>query len=64
MNLLQMLGLGRLFKSKLQRRLAALTHAAQEVNMISVAAMRAEWLRRTAEASRQQTVDSRLGAAR
>jgi len=73
-----MLGLGQLFSAspmqvqpdggssadKLHRRLAAIAHAAQEVNMLPSAEMRAEWLRRTAEASRQQQVDSRLRAAR
>jgi len=75
---LQMLGLGQLFNAnpmlaqpdggssagKLQRRLAALAHAAQEVNMRPVAEMRAEWLRRAAQASRQQELDPRLRAAR
>ena len=75
---LQMLGLGQLFNAnpmlaqpdggssagKLQRRLEALAHAAQEVNMRPVAEMRAEWLRRAAQASRQQELDPRLRAAR
>ena len=75
---LQMLGLGQLFNaapmlaqpnggssdSKLQRRLAAIAHAAQEANMLPVAEMRAEWLRRAAEASRHQEPDPRLLAAR
>ena len=53
---LQMLGLGRLFKSKLLRRLEALVHAAQDVDLLS----RAEWLRRAAEARRRQSTDPRL----
>jgi hypothetical protein len=75
---LQMLGLAQLFSAspmqvqpdgdpsadKLHRRLAAIAHAAQEVDMLPVTETRAEWLRRTAEASRQQEVDSRLRAAR
>lgn len=75
---LQMFGLGQLFNAtpmlaqpngassdgKLQRRLAAIAPAAQEVNVLPVAEMRAEWLRRAAQASRQQEVDPRLRAAR
>jgi hypothetical protein len=71
---LQMLGLVQLFSAspmqvqpdgsssadKLQRRLAAIAHAAQEANMLPVTETRAEWLRRTAQASRQQEVDPRL----
>lgn len=56
MRSLQMLGLGRLFKSKLQRRLEALVHAAQDVDLLP----RAEWLRRAAEASRRQRIAARL----
>ena len=74
----QMFGLGQLFSAipmlaqpdggssagKLQRRLAAIADAAQEVNMLPVAEMRAEWLRRADQASRQQELDPRLRAAR
>jgi hypothetical protein len=74
---LQMLGLGQLFNAspmqvqpdggssadKLQRRLAAIAHGAQDVDVRPVAETRAEWLRRAAEADRQQEVISRLRAA-
>lgn len=46
--------------TKLQRRLAALAHASQEVNMLPVAETRAQWLRRAAEASSRQQADPRL----
>jgi hypothetical protein len=49
---------------KLERRLAAIAQAAQEVNRRPAAETRAEWLRRAAQASRQQEVDPRLHAAR
>jgi len=73
-----MFGLGQLFNAspmlaqpdggssagKLQRRLAAIAQAAQEVNLRPVVESRAEWLRRAAQASRHQEVDPRLRAAR
>jgi hypothetical protein len=49
--------------SKLQRRLAALAYEAKELDMRPVAEIRAEWLRRAAEASRYQKVDPRLRTA-
>jgi hypothetical protein len=50
-------------ESKLERRLAAIAYEAQELDVRPVAEIRAEWLRRAAEASRQQQVDPRLRGA-
>jgi hypothetical protein len=50
--------------SKLQRRLAAIAYEAKELDMRPVAELRAEWLRRAAEAARREKVDPRLLAAR
>ena len=49
-------------RSKLQRRLALIAYETKELDMRPVAEIRAEWLRRAAEASRREVVDPRLHA--
>jgi hypothetical protein len=49
--------------SKLERRMAAIAYEAKELDMRPVAEIRAEWLRRAAEAGRREKVDPRLLAA-